>query len=217
MGSFKEKDVRRHYDLLQHKPEQGLTQLKAMDGENIIGIGLFDNEDDFVSECHRYNELGSLHAGVNPRSLRLLDDYGGLKNRMRTLFMDVVGETDVDFVTGVAAPGWDGLSEAARRFRKDATVLFDGEILFPMDAPIPVAEGGGQQAADQLVTWLYGTTEKVSISLLQFTRVMGTALEKRGWLSGSRTKFRKYRPYILEGVSAAITGKEASGGGARSR
>ncbi len=49
MGSFSEQDVRRHYDLLQHKPELGLTQLKALAGENIIGVGLFDNEEDFVA------------------------------------------------------------------------------------------------------------------------------------------------------------------------
>ena len=39
MNAFNEQDVRRHYDLLQHKPELGLTQLKAMDGDQVIGIG----------------------------------------------------------------------------------------------------------------------------------------------------------------------------------
>jgi len=58
MKRFHERDVRRFYDLLQHKSGLGLTQLNVLDGENLIGVGLFDNEDDFVDECSRYNTLG---------------------------------------------------------------------------------------------------------------------------------------------------------------
>ena len=156
MRSFNERDVRRHYDLLQHRPELGLTQLKALDGEDIIGIGLFDNEEDFVSESRRYNGLGDLYVGVNPRSLRLLDEYGGLKNRMRTLFMDVVEKKDIDYVTGVAVPGRERLSGAAQKYRCDASVLFDGEVLFPMNEPIRTSQGGREEVRQKIAFWSYG-------------------------------------------------------------
>ena len=89
MSRFSERDVRRCYDLLQHGPEIGLTQLKAIESGQIIGLGLFDNEDDFVAECSRYNALGNLYVGVNPRSTDLLDQFGGLKNRIRSVWTDI--------------------------------------------------------------------------------------------------------------------------------
>ncbi len=216
MRSFDERVVRRHYDLLQHKPELGLTQLKAVDGEHIIDIGLFDNEDDFVSECRRYNELGSLYVGVNPRSLRLLDEYGGLKNRMRTLFMDVVEEGDVDYVTGVAISDMERLSEAAQKYRRDASVLFDGEIFFPMDEPISVPRSGQQEIRQKIADWVSGGAGAEPASLMQFVRAAGTALQDGGWFR-RRVKFRKYRPYILDGIASEITGEERDGEGGGDR
>ena len=210
MKSFNEWDVRRHYDLLQHEPDLGLTQLKALDGNNIIGIGLFDNEDDFVSECERYNGLGDLYVGVNPRSIRLMEDYGGLKNRMRTLFLDVVEAGAIDHVTGVAVPDAKGLSEAAQGFLGDASVLSDRDIFFPMDEPIPVPQGEYGQMEAQISRWFYGEGNPATVSLMQFSRVMGTELPKRGWRR-RRARFRKFRPYILEGIAADITGKGNDG------
>ena len=156
MKSFSERDVRRHYDLLQHRPELGLTQMKATDGEHVIGIGLFDNEPDFVSECRRYNGLGTLSVGVNPRSNRLLHDYGGLKNRIRTLFMDVVEEGDIDYVTGLAVRDPERLARPPRKYLRDASVFADGEVFFPLDKAAPVSRDSRHNVRRQLDVWLFG-------------------------------------------------------------
>lgn len=205
MSDFSETDVRRHYDLLQHKPELGLTQLKAMVGEDIIGIGLFDNEDDFVSECGRYNGLGTLYVGVNPRTNRLLEDYGGLRNRMRTLFVDVVEDGDIDHVTGFAIPQADvaKLSQAAAGFRSDVSVLHEQELLFPLDEPIEAPREQQAEVAARITRWAFGSGDRAPIPLMQFTRVVGTALSRRTWFK-RRTRFRKYRPFILEGITGQI-------------
>ena len=203
MKSFSERDVRRHYDLLQHSPGLGLTQLKAMDGNHVIGIGLFDNEADFVSECRRYNGLGTLYVGVNPRSNRLMEDYGGLQNRMRTLFMDVVAEGDIDFVTGMAAGDPERLVQPPRRFLRDASVFADFEVFFPLDKAIPVSSESQKKVRRQLNTWFYGQSDTEGIDLMQFVRVVGTALPDGGWLK-RRTAFRKYRPYMMDGITAEI-------------
>ena len=204
MSSFSERDVRRQYDMLQHDPELGLTELKAMDAGQIIGIGLFDNEDDFISECFRYNELGELHASVNPRSLSILNDYGGLKNRMRTLFTDVVSEKDIEYVTGLVLPDSEGLSEAARAFLPDVCHLADSELFLPMDEPISIENDDRDGMSKAIARWVYGDINK-TLDLAQFTRVMGTAISGGSWF-GKRTRFKKFRPYILEGISAQITG-----------
>lgn len=203
MKFFSERDVRRHYDLLQHRPELGLTQLKAMDGSHVIGIGLFDNEADFVSECRRYNGLGTLSVGVNPRSNRLLHDYGGLKNRMRTLFMDVVAEGDIDYVTGMAVRDPERLGRPPRKFLRDASVFADGEAFFPLDKSIPVSSDSLQNVRRQLDFWLYGATESGGIDLMQFVRVAGTAAADVGWFK-RRTAFKRFRPYIMDGITAEI-------------
>lgn len=203
MKSFSERDVRRHYDLLQHSPEFGLTHLKATDGDQVIGIGLFDNEADFVSECRRYNGLGTLHVGVNPRSNRLMEDYGGLRNRVRTLFMDVVAEDDIDFVTGMAVSNADQLAPRSRQFLRDASVLADGEVFFPLDKAMPVSPESLQKVRRQLDVWLYGECDSDGIDLMQFVRVAGTAAADAGWFR-RRTTFRKFRPYIMDGITARI-------------
>lgn len=203
MKSFSERDVRRHYDLLQHGPEHGLTHLKAMDGDHVIGIGLFDNEADFVSECLRYNGLGALYVGVNPRSNRLMEDYGGLRNRMRTLFMDIVEDGDIDFVTGMAVSDPDRLVRPPRKFLRDASVLADGEVFFPLDKAMPVSRESLQKVRRLLDVWLYGECDSGGIDLMQFVRVAGTAAHDDGWFR-RRTMFRKFRPYIMDGITAEI-------------
>ena len=203
MKSFSERDVRRHYDLLQHSPELGLTHLKATEGGHVIGIGLFDNETDFVSECRRYNGLGTLYVGVNPRSGHLMEDYGGLRNRMRTLFMDVVTEGDIDFVTGMAVGDPDRLSPPPRKFLRNASVLADGEVFFPLDKAMPVSPETLQNVRRRLGVWLYGEVNSGGIDLMQFARVAGTATADDGWFR-RRTTFKRFRPYIMDGIGAEI-------------
>lgn len=203
MKSFSERDVRRHYDLLQHGPELGFTHLKAMDGDHIIGIGLFDNEADFVSECRRYNGLGTLYVGVNPRSNHLMEDYSGLRNRMRTLFTDVVEDGDIDFVTGMAVGDPDRLVRPPRRFLRDASVLADGEVFFPLDKAMPVSRESWRKVRRRLDVWLYGEFDSDGIDLMQFVRIAGTAARDDGWFR-RRTTFRKFRPYIMDGIAAEI-------------
>lgn len=207
MKRFNERDVRRFYDLLQHDSELGLTQLNAMDGDNLIGVGLFDNADDFVKECNRYNTLGRLRAGVNPRSLDLLDEYGGLENRMRTLIIDVVSLKDIACVTGVVATEPGQLTEAALVYQKDVSVLDEGAFFFPMDKPIPIEDGRPGRLAKQVAQWFFGEATLTKVDLLQMVSVPGTAHPESTWLH-PRVRFRKYRPYILDSITAAIRGDE---------
>lgn len=195
--------------MLQHTAEMVFTQLNAYDQGDLIGVGLFDNEDDFVFECRRYNDLGALFVGINPRSKRLESEYGGLKNRMRTLFRDIVTETDIDYVTGVVAPGLEGLTDLARTYRKDVSVLYGNEVFFPIDKPIPVPKGEHRSVVEQIAGWLYGESTFSTVSLIQFVRVIGTSLSEGGWFT-RRTRFGKYRPYILDGIADEITGEGAS-------
>ncbi len=205
MRPFNEKDVRRFYDLLQHKPELGLTQLNALDGANLIGVGLFDNESDFMAECKRYNELGQLYAGINPRALHLLDEYGGLKNRMRTLFVDVVTVSDIAHVTGQVIANKDGLTDAALKFLRDTSRLDDGAYFFPLDKPIVIEKEKHEAVIHAVTKWFLGTSDSFQIDLLQMVPVTGTARPNKTWWY-HRFYFQKYRPYILEGIADAISG-----------
>ena len=205
MKRFHERDVRRFYDLLQHKSDLGLTQLNVMDDENLIGVGLFDNEDDFVAECSRYNTLGLLQAGVNPRSSHLLDNYGGLQNRIRTLFSDVVSKEDIAWVTGVVISEPGQITEAALAYQKDVSVLGDGALFFPMDREISIENGRGRpnRTARQIAEWFWGEATLSRIDLTSMVPVPGTSDPEGTWFH-PRLQFRKYRPYILEGIAEAI-------------
>lgn len=205
MQPFKERDVRRFYDLLQHK-DRGVTQLNALDGRNLIGVGLFDNEDDFISECRRYNELGQLYAGVNPRAVRLFDEYGGLKNRMRTLFVDVVSVSDIASVTGVVVEKTVHLTSAAQKYRRDVSRLDDGSLFFPMDAPVAIETGQHEAVGKAVFRWFFGPSQDASVDLLQMVPVPGTARPNGTWWR-PRFRLQKYRPYILEGIAGAISGE----------
>ena len=202
MKLFSEKDVRRCYDLLQHDPDLGLTQLKAMDSGHIIGIGLFENEDDFAAECKRYNTLGDLFVGVNPRSRALLDQYGGLKNRMRSVFTDVTDSTKIVQITGVAVPKGESFSVRAKALLKEACILHDHETFFALGAPL-LAE-----VAEQLKSWLLEPNSSWAYEPNQYMRVPGTALPNGGFFS-RRVVFRRYRPYQLTEITDAIL--EATG------
>jgi hypothetical protein len=207
MKRFDERDIRRFYDLLQHDSKHGLTQLNAMDGENLIGIGLFDNEEDFVSECKRYNTLGALWVGVNPRSKNLLDEYGGLLNRMRTLIIDVVSLKDVVSVTGFVASEPGQLTEAALAYQKDVSVLGDGAFFFPMDKPISIEDDRPGRLAKQVAQWFFGEATLTKVDLLQMVPIPGIADPEGTWFQ-PRVKFSKYRPYILDGIATAVRGEE---------
>lgn len=207
MKRFDERDVRRFYDLLQHKPELGLTQLNASDGDHLIGVGLFDNEEDFVSECRRYSGLGQLYAGVNPRSQKLLDAYGGLENRMRSLFVDVVTEDDIACVTSIVVRDVGQLTEAAEVYKRDASVLDGGGLFFPMDDPLDFQDQNQQKLSKLLARWFFGEADFQKVNLKRMVLVPGTAKKDGNWFR-PRARFRKYRPYILEGISAAIREQE---------
>ena len=206
---FNERDVRRHFDLLQHEGEVGLAQLVAREGEDVIGMGLFDNEADFLSECRRYSEVGILYVGVNPRSVRLLDEYAGLKNRLRTLFTDIVTPDDIDYVTGLAVPPDLALSEAALEYIQDVTILDGGEHFFPLDEPLFLKDSEMDDPQADLSRWFFKDPPPEYPFLDQYTQVMGTALVQPTWRR-RRARFRKYRPYVLEGITAKILNRDGS-------
>lgn len=196
MNWFSERDVRRHYDLLQHTEDRDVTAILVADDDHIIGLGLFDNEDDFVSECARYNRNGVVYVGVNPRRARLLNDYGGLKNCVRTLFSDISGPEDIEYVTGVAVPGSMDLSPEMKRFAKDASVLSDGQTLFALDEALAISDAEtGERNLQSLITASSGWAYR----LLQYVPVVGTALAKPSFLK-RRFGFRRYRPYFIPGL-----------------
>lgn len=206
MRRFHERDVRRFYDLLQHGAKSGFTQINVMDEDHLIGVGLFDNEDDFVAECRRYNALGLLQAGVNPRSAQLLDEYGGLQNRIRTLFSDIVSKRDIACVTAVVISEPGQLTEAALAYQKDVSVLGDGALFFPLDGEISIEKDRPNRTAKQIAEWFLGEATLSDIDLTHMVAVPGTA-DPEGTFFHPRLRFRKYRPYILEGISAAIRGE----------
>lgn len=207
MKRFEERDVHRFYDLLQHAPEIGLTQLNVLDGDQLIGVGLFDNEADFVAECNRYNELGQIYAGVNPRTLSLLDAYGGLKNRVRSLFVDVVNDEDIACVTGIVVRDVGQLTEAAQAYMRDISVLDDGRLFFPMDKPLDFQERSRRRLSKVLSSWFFGEPDFQSVNLVRMVAVPGTA-KQDGSFFRPRVRFRKFRPFILDGISAAILEQE---------
>ena len=206
MRRFHERDVRRFYDLLQHGAKSGLTQINVMDEDHLIGVGLFDNEDDFATECRRYNTLGLLQAGVNPRSVHLLDEYGGLQNRIRTLFSDIASKRDVACVTAVVISEPGQLTDAALAYQKDVSVLGDGALFFPLDGEISIEQDRPNRTAKRIAEWFWGEATLSYIDLAHMVAVPGTA-DPEGTFFHPRLRFRKYRPYILEGISAAIRGE----------
>ncbi len=204
MRWFRERDVRRQYDLLQHTEERGVTALLASDRDQVIGLGLFDNEDDFVSECARYNRNGMLYVGVNPRRTSLLDDYGGLRNRVRTLISDVCVTDDVNFVTGLAVPSSTVLSDEMTAFANDASVLNDGHTFFALDEALKVEEDA-ESLEHRVKQRITGFPTGWSYRLLQYIPVVGTARAEPG-LFKRRFRFRRFRPYFIDGLCGHLGG-----------
>ncbi|MBT4138388.1 MAG: hypothetical protein HOE48_10750 [Candidatus Latescibacteria bacterium] len=207
MKRFEERDVSHFYDLLQHNPELGLTQLNVLDGDHLIGVGLFDNVEDFLAECKRYNGLGQIHAGVNPRSLNLLDAYGGLKNRIRSLFVDVVTDEDIACVTGIVVRDVGQLTDAAQAYMRDISVLDDGRLFFPMDNPLDFQDRSRRKLSKLLASWVFGEADFQNVNLMRMVSVPGTAKQDSSFFR-PRVRFRKFRPFILEGISEAILEQE---------
>ena len=181
MRRFHERDVRRFYDLLQHGAKSGLTQINVMDEDHLIGVGLFDNEDDFAAECRRYNTLGLLQAGVNPRSAQLLDEYGGLQNRIRTLFSDIVSKRDIACVTAVVISEPGQLTEPALAYQKDVSVLGDGALFFPLDGEISIEKDRPNRTAKQIADVLG----------------RGDLVRHRSHPHGSRTRHSRSRGHLF--------------------
>jgi hypothetical protein len=200
---FREKDVRRCHDLMQHDPDLGLSQLVAKDAGQIIGLGLFDNEEDFVSECLRYNTLGDLYVGVNPRSFRLIDQFGGLKNRMRSVFVDVSEPSMIDFITGIAVPAAVELTPEASECKREVSSLHDRETFFALGKPLPV------ELADRFGSMILKEGGSWSYQVDQYVRVPGTALIGGGFFS-RRVVFRRYRPFQLAELSDALLEDETA-------
>ena len=54
--------------------EHGVSEVRVIrPGTGIVGIGFFDDEEAFVSECVRLNAAGNVYVGIQPRPRRLLD------------------------------------------------------------------------------------------------------------------------------------------------
>ncbi|MCA9559268.1 MAG: hypothetical protein KC583_11980, partial [Myxococcales bacterium] len=64
--------IRATYRWLAHA-EHGVSEVRVIrPGKGIVGIGFFDDEDAFVSECVRTNAAGNVYVGIQPRPRRLL-------------------------------------------------------------------------------------------------------------------------------------------------
>jgi hypothetical protein len=168
-----------------------------MESDQIIGLGLFDNEADFVAECKRYNTLGDLYVGVNPRSLQLLDHFGGLKNRMRSVFTDVTVDLKIEHITGIAVPDEIPLSDQAEALTSEASILHDGDTFFAFGSSL---DSGCRRL---LRTWVTDPDQSWHYDLHQYIRVTGTALSDAGFFS-RRASFKRYRPYQLTEITEAI-------------
>ena len=127
----------------------------------------------------------------------------GLLNRMRTLFADVVDESHIENVTGIAAPADASYASTAQEFVDDATILHDRQRLFALDGPVPIAPLGVKATEGRISTWLYGATPAEPYSVLQFVPVAGTAVRDPG-IFRRRRRFVKYRPFFLEGLADSL-------------
>lgn len=87
--------IRATYRWLAHG-DHGVSEVRVIrPGKGIVGIGFFDDEDAFVSECVRTNAAGNVYVGIQPRPRRLLDRA---PNAVRPL-KSGGGRNDVEVVT----------------------------------------------------------------------------------------------------------------------
>ena len=93
-----ETDIIRFYQRLRHQG-YGITEVRAITGEGIKGIGFFDNQDDFVKACVQWNGKANLYAGRNPRNRTLLNRA---PNRIISGVREGGKNEDITFITAVA-------------------------------------------------------------------------------------------------------------------
>ncbi|MBN1530747.1 MAG: hypothetical protein JW895_16920, partial [Thermoleophilaceae bacterium] len=87
--------IRATYRWLAHA-EHGVSEVRVIrPGKGIVGIGFFDDEDDFVSECVRTNAAGNVYVGIQPRPRRLLDLAPNAVRPLRS----GAGRKDIEVVT----------------------------------------------------------------------------------------------------------------------
>ena len=203
-SKFNEREVRRHYRLLRHERKEWMTEVKATIGRRTIGIGFFDNAEDFVRESYRYDGVANLYTGVNPRSMESLSKWRGLRNRIRTLFSEVASEDDVNVVTAVLAGKDTPLSINAQNHLKEVSMFSEGELFFLLDLPIPVDHENRARVKVSIARWLCGPTFRVpEYHLDRSVRIMGTRIVV-GEEPGAVVRFKKYRPEPIRGLSRII-------------
>jgi len=122
--------IRATYRWLAHA-EHGVSEVRVIrPGKGIVGIGFFDDEDAFVSECVRTNAAGNVYVGIQPRPQRLFDQA---PNAVRPL-KSGAGRKDIEVVT--------------------ATVI-DLDPVRPKDAASTEEElAQALQGADAAATWI---------------------------------------------------------------
>lgn len=87
--------IRATYRWLAHA-EHGVSEVRVIrPGKGIVGIGFFDDEDAFVSECVRTNAAANVYVGIQPRPRRLLEQA---PNAVRPL-KSGAGRKDIEVVT----------------------------------------------------------------------------------------------------------------------
>ncbi|MBI5531799.1 MAG: hypothetical protein HY898_03730 [Deltaproteobacteria bacterium] len=110
--------------------EHGVSEVRVIrPGGGIVGIGFFDDENAFVSECVRTNGAGNVYVGIQPRPRRLL---GRAPNVVRPL-RNGAARKDIELIT--------------------ATVI-DIDPVRPKDTASTEQELGGALAAAELaIAW----------------------------------------------------------------
>jgi len=145
---FSEKDVRLTYQYLNHQ-SHGVTEVRVIRPQGgIVGIGYFDNEDDFVAACKAHNGRANIYAGIQPRPNRFLKDA---PNQVRALNRGATDD-DIETITSVvididptrpkhSASTEDELALAVERGKVVSGDL-DGRGFVP---PVPNMSGNGLQ------------------------------------------------------------------------
>lgn len=95
------KNIREFYRRLN--PRYGVTELVVIDPgkKGVIATGFFDNENDFVSWCQRYNGKYNIYAGRNPRPGRLFSGFES-RNRLEARIRRRAKDTDITHITAIS-------------------------------------------------------------------------------------------------------------------
>jgi len=87
--------IRATYRWLAHG-DHGVSEVRVIrSGSGIVGIGFFDDEDAFVSECVRTNTAGNVYVGIQPRPRRLFDHAPNVVRPLKS----GAGRKDIEVVT----------------------------------------------------------------------------------------------------------------------